>query len=165
MEIYRSPQTKKKAEQPHAVYYSRFKLIVGVVIWTLALALFGGLTWNAIGQTGAMAVFAFITFGAVVMLFKCIRPLGSLGKPALLIGRDGIRFEDGVLIAWDEMEENVYFNQSYMGIPILKLVQVKTTLDKPKVKKQRVAALDMDSEKYLALCDTYSQGTMPTATR
>ncbi|RKH04004.1 hypothetical protein D7V97_25800 [Corallococcus sp. CA053C] len=165
MEIYRSPQMKKKAQEPHAIYYSRFKLIAGALLWTLALAFFGVLTWRAMGQTGAMAFSAFITLGAAVMLFKCVKPLGSLDKPALLIGREGIRFEDGLLIAWNEMEENVYFNQSYMGIPILKLVQVKTTLDKPKVKKQRVAALDMDSDKYLALCDTYSQGTMPTDAR
>ncbi|RKH61962.1 hypothetical protein [Corallococcus llansteffanensis] len=165
MEIYRSPQAKKQAQQPHAIYYSRFKLIAGALLWALALAFFGLLTWRALGQTGAMVFFAVVTLGAAVMLVKCLMPLGRLDKPALLIGRDGVRFADGVLIAWDEMQENVYFNQSYMGIPILKLVQIKTTLDKPRVKKQRVAALDMDSDKYLALCDTYSQGAMPTATR
>jgi hypothetical protein len=97
------------------------------------------------------------------MFFTCVKCLGSLGKPALLIGRDGIRFDDGVLIAWDEMKENTYIDQSYMGIPILKLVQVKTTLAKPKVKKQRVAALAMNGDEYLALCDSYSQGVMPAS--
>jgi hypothetical protein len=56
-------------------------------------------------------------------------------------------------------------DQSYMGIPILKRVQIKTTLAKPKVKKQRVSALAMDSDEYLALCDNYSQGVMPVTTR
>lgn len=46
---------------------------------------------------------------------------------------------------------------------ILKLVQVKTTLAKPKVKKQRVAALAMNGDEYLALCDSYSQGVMPAS--
>ncbi|MCY1033356.1 hypothetical protein OV207_18020 [Corallococcus sp. BB11-1] len=165
MEIYRNPQSKKQAEQPHAVYYSRLKLIAGALLWSLALAFFGALTYRSLGETGAMAFFAVITAGAGWMLITCVRCLTRLDTPALFIGRDGIRFADGVLIAWDEMKENVYVDQSYMGIPILKLVQVKTTLAKPKVKKQRVAALAMDSDEYLALCDNYSQGVMPVTTR
>ncbi|RYZ40003.1 MAG: hypothetical protein EOO71_17865 [Myxococcaceae bacterium] len=165
MEIYRNPQTKKKAEQPHAVYNSRLKLIAGAVLWALALAFFGALTYRSLGETGAMAFFGVVVLGAGWMFFNCVKGLGSLDKPALLIGRDGIRFADGVLIGWDEMQENLYVDQSYMGIPILKMVQVKTTLAKPRVKKQRVSALAIDSDEYLALCDNYSQGVMPATTR
>ncbi|PTL83404.1 hypothetical protein [Vitiosangium sp. GDMCC 1.1324] len=165
MQIYSSAQTKKKTEQPHAIYYSRTKLISGAVIWTLGMAFFGLLTYRLRAETGAMLLTGLVTFGAIRMFFNCVRPLGSLDKPALIIGKDGIRFEDGLLIGWDDMQENVYLNQTYMGIPILKMVQIKTTLDKPKVKKMRVAALALDSDEYLALCDSYSQGATPSATR
>ncbi len=108
MEIYRSPQSRKRAEKPRAIYYSRTRLIAGVVIWVLATVLFG---------------------------------------------------------AWEDMEENVYLDQSYMGLPVLKMAQIKTTLAKPRVKKLRVSALAMDSDEYMALCDSYSQGGLPPATR
>ncbi|WP_199738539.1 hypothetical protein [Corallococcus sp. CA054B] len=108
---------------------------------------------------------ALITLASAWMLFNCIRALGKLDRPVRLIGRDGIRFPDGVLIAWGDMEENVYYAQSYMGLPILKMVQIKTTLAKPRVKKLRVAALAMDSDEYMALCDSYSQGGGAPAAR
>jgi len=165
MEIYSSSQTKKKTEQPREIYYSRIKLISGAVIWALAMAFFGLLTYRSMGETGAMGFFGVITLGAAWMFFNCVKPLGSLDKPALIIGKDGIRFDDGLLIGWNDMRENTYINQMYMGIPILKLVQIKTTLAKPKVKKMRVAALALNSDEYLALCDSYSQGSIPSATR
>jgi hypothetical protein len=44
------------------------------------------------------------------------------------------------------------------------MVQIKTTLAKPRVKKLRVSALAIDSDEYLALCDSYSQrGGAPAA--
>ncbi|WP_163992496.1 hypothetical protein [Pyxidicoccus caerfyrddinensis] len=165
MEIYSSAQAKKKTQQPRAIYYSRTRLLAGAVIWALSIAGFGVLTYQSRSETGAMGFFGVITLLAVWMFFNCVKPLGSLDTPALIIGKDGIRFEDGMLIGWDDMKENTYISQSYMGIPILKLVQIKTTLDKPKVKKLRVAALDLDSDEYLALCDSYSQGMPLPASR
>ncbi|RKH38263.1 hypothetical protein D7X55_34160 [Corallococcus sp. AB049A] len=158
MEIYRSPQSRKQAEKPRAIYYSRGKLIAGVVIWVLATLGFGALTVHALPVSNLWVAIALITLCAAWMLFNCIRGLGRLDRPVLLIGRDGIRFPDGVLIGWGDMKENVYYAQSYMGIPILKMVRIKTTLAKPRVKKLRVAALAMDSDEYMALCDSYSQG-------
>ncbi|AKQ63730.1 hypothetical protein A176_000642 [Myxococcus hansupus] len=157
MEIYSSAQNRQKAQKPREIYYSRTKLIVGAVIWTLASTFFGALTLRLLGQTGAMALCGFLTACMVWMLVGCIRGLTSLDKPALIIGREGIRFADGLLIAWEDMQENMYYSQSYMGIPTLKLIQIKTTLKKPKVKKMRAAALDIDSDEYLELCDAYSQ--------
>lgn len=158
MQIYSSTQTKKKTEQPREIYYSRTKLIVGAVIWTLGTAFFGLLTYRMKAEPGMMVLIGLITLAAAWMLFNCVKPLGSLDKPALIIGKDGIRFDDGLLIGWGDMEENTYISQTYMGIPILKMVQIKTTLDRPKVKKMRVAALAINSDEYLALCDSYSQG-------
>lgn len=165
MAIYSSAQNKQKALKPREVYYSRTKLLVGAFLWVLAIAFFGALTYQSRGQNGAMAFGAVVTLGAAWMFYNCVRPLGSLDTPALIIGRDGIRFEDGVLIGWDDMKENTYIDQSYMGIPVLKLIQIKTTLKKPKLKKMRVAALDIDSDEYLELCDTYSQSAPVPATR
>ncbi|WP_223643482.1 hypothetical protein [Corallococcus sp. EGB] len=165
MEIYRSPQSKKQAEKPRAIYYSRGKLIAGVVIWILATGLFGVLTVRSLPVSNIWIAVALITLASAWMLFNCIRGLGKLDTPVLLIGRDGIRFPDGVLIGWGDMEENVYYSQSYMGLPILKMVQIKTTLEKPRVKKMRVSALAMDSDEYLSICDSYSQGVVPPATR
>jgi hypothetical protein len=161
MEIYRSPKSKKQSEQPRAIYYSRTKLIAGVVIWILGSAFFGVLTFKLLPQ-GAVAVLPGAIFlAAVWMLYNCVMGLGKLDKPVLLIGRDGIRFPDGVLIAWEDMEENLYLEQSYMGIPTLKMVQIKTRLEKPRVKKMRVSALTLNSDEYLALCDSYSEGGAP----
>ncbi|NRD44720.1 hypothetical protein D7Y27_03645 [Corallococcus sp. AB004] len=165
MEIYRSPQSKKQAEKPRAIYYSRGKLIAGVVIWIVATGLFGVLTVRALPVSNIWIAVALITLASAWMLFNCIRGLGKLDSPVLLIGRDGIRFPDGVLIAWGDMEENVYLDQSYMGLPVMKMVQIKTTLAKPRVKKMRVSALAMDSDEYMALCDSYSQGGGAPATR
>ncbi|GHH03796.1 hypothetical protein [Comamonas sp. JC664] len=157
MEIYSSSQTKQKAQKPREIYYSRTKLIVGAVIWTLASAFFGALTARLAGETGILVVCGLMTLCMLWMLYGCIRGLLNVDKPALIIGREGIRFADGLLIAWEDIEENTYYSQSYMGIPTLKLIQIKTTLKKPKVKKMRVAALDIDSDEYLELCDAYSQ--------
>ncbi|NPD22954.1 hypothetical protein [Corallococcus exiguus] len=165
MEIYRSPQSKKQAEKPRAIYYSRGKLIAGVVIWIVATGLFGVLTVRALPVSNIWIAVALITLASAWMLFNCVRGLGKLDSPVLLIGRDGIRFPDGVLIAWGDMEENVYLDQSYMGLPVMKMVQIKTTLAKPRVKKMRVSALAMDSDEYMALCDSYSQGGGAPATR
>ncbi|RKG56483.1 hypothetical protein D7X30_23225 [Corallococcus sp. AB011P] len=158
MEIYRSPQSKKQAEKPRAIYYSKGKLIAGVVIWIVATGLFGVLTVRALPVSNIWIAVALITLASAWMLFNCVRGLGKLDRPVLLIGRDGIRFPDGVLIAWGDMAENVYLDQSYMGLPVIKMVQIKTTLAKPRVKKMRVSALAMDSDEYMALCDSYSQG-------
>ena len=157
MEIYSSAQNKQKAQKPREIYYSRTKLIVGAVIWTLASAFFGALTLRLLGDTGVMALCAALTACMLWMLYGCVRGLTSLDKPALIIGREGIRFADGLLLAWEDIVENTYYSQSYMGIPTLKLIQIKTTLKKPKVKKMRVAALDIDSDEYLELCEAYSQ--------
>ncbi|CAM4527025.1 hypothetical protein HRD49_37580 [Corallococcus exiguus] len=165
MEIYRSPQSKKQAEKPRAIYYSRGKLIAGVVIWIVATGLFGVLTVRALPVSNIWIAVALITLASAWMLFNCVRGLGKLDSPVLLIGRDGIRFPDGVLIAWGDMEENVYLDQSYMGLPVMKMVQIKTTLAKPRVKKLRVSALAMDSDEYMALCDSYSQGGGAPAAR
>lgn len=165
MEVYRSPKAKKQVEQPKAIYYSRTRLIIGAVLWSLAVAFFGALAWRSRTETGALAFAGVVTLGAAWMFFSCVRPLGSLDTPVLLIGRDGIRFPDGVLIAWADMEENVYFHHSYMGLPIMKLVQIKTTLKKPRLKKLRVSALAMSSDEYMALCDSYSQGESPSVAR
>lgn len=165
MEIYRSPQSRKQAEKPRAIYYSRGKLIAGVVIWIVATGFFGVLTVRSLPVSNIWIAIALITLAAAWMLFNCIRGLGKLDTPVLLIGRDGIRFPDGVLIGWGDMEENLYLSQSYMGLPILKMVQIKTTLAKPRVKKMRVFALSMDSDEYMALCDSYSQGVLPPAAR
>ncbi|RKH67349.1 hypothetical protein [Corallococcus aberystwythensis] len=163
MEIYRSPQSKKQAEQPRAIYYSRARLIAGVVIWTLATVFFGVLTWKSLSKSNVWIFVALITLASAWMFFNCVRGLGKLDTPVLLIGRDGIRFPDGVLIAWEDMQENLYLDQSYMGLPVMKMVQIKTTLAKPRVKKMRVSALAMDSDEYLALCDSYSQGVRGAA--
>lgn len=165
MEIYSSAQRKQKAVQPRAIYYSRTKLILGTIIWSVALACFGLFTYRFRSEPLALALGALVTFGAARMLFYCIKPLGSLDTPALLIGRDGIRFDDGLLIGWNDIRENTYLSQSYMGIPTLKLIEIKTTLPRPKVKRLRVAALQLDSDEYLELCDSYSQGALPPATR
>ncbi|NOK34776.1 hypothetical protein HMI49_16375 [Corallococcus exercitus] len=165
MEIYRSPQSRKQAEQPRAIYYSRARLIAGVVIWTLGTVFFGALTWKSLPQGNIWIFVALITLASAWMFFNCVTALGKLDKPVLLIGRDGIRFPDGVLIAWGDMEENLYVDQSYMGLPVIKMVQIKTTLAKPRVKKMRVSALAMNSDEYMALCDSYSQGGGAAATR
>ncbi|ATB50336.1 hypothetical protein [Corallococcus macrosporus] len=164
MEIYSSSQNKQRTQKPREVYYSRTKLILGTLIWTVASGLFGILTSRLTNSPGVMLVCGAITLCMVWMLYGCIRGLGRLDKPALIIGRDGLRFDDGLLIEWADMTENTYYSQSYMGIPTLKLIQVKTTLDKPKVKKLRAAALDIDSDEYLELCDAYSQSPNPAMT-
>lgn len=156
MEIYSSSQNKQKTQKPREVYYSRTKLIIGAVIWTVASALCGVLTFRLADSPGVMALCGAINLCMLWMLYNCIRPMGNLDKPALIIGREGIRFEDGLLIEWADMTENTYYSQSYMGIPTVKLIQIKTTLDKPKLKKMRVSALDIDSDEYLELCDIYS---------
>ncbi|MFP2964365.1 hypothetical protein ACLEPN_43360 [Myxococcus sp. 1LA] len=157
MEIYSSSQNKQRTQKPREVYYSRTKLIIGTIIWTVASAGCGVLTFRLANSPGAMLLCGAVNLCMVWMLYGCIRGLGRLDKPALVIGRDGLRFEDGQLIEWADITENVYYSQSYMGIPTLKLIQVKTTLDKPKMKKMRAAALDIDSDEYLELCDAYSQ--------
>jgi|GEM_PF-514531 len=157
MEIYSSSQNKQRTQKPREVYYSRTKLIIGTIIWVVASSLCGVLTFRLTNSPGAMLLCGAVNLCMVWMLYGCIRALGKLDKPALIIGQDGIRFEDGMLIEWADMTENTYYSQSYMGIPTLKLIQIKTTLDKPKVKKMRVAALDIDGDEYLELCDAYSQ--------
>jgi hypothetical protein len=159
MEIYSSAKSKATSDKPHEFYYSRTRLIAGAIIWSMGSAFFLVLTAMAIPKTGAGYLVGLIALASVWMLINCIRGLGKLHTPALVIGRDGVLFPDGQLIDWDDMEENTYLNQTYMGlIPIGRYVVIKTRLKKPKTKKLRVFALDMTSDEYLALCDRYSGG-------
>lgn len=157
MEIYRSPKSKAKAEKPHEFYYSKGKLIAGTVIWSVASIGAIALSVVAISKSNAGWLMAGIAAAMVWMLIGCIRGLGNLNTPVLVIGADGILFPDGQLITWDVIEENTYLSQSYMGIPTGRFINIKTRLKKPKRKGLRVFALDMTSDEYLELCDRYLQ--------
>ncbi|MCP3102412.1 hypothetical protein LZ198_26420 [Myxococcus sp. K15C18031901] len=157
MEIYSSAQSKTKAEKPRQIFYSRTRLILGVIIWILASAFFGTLTSRAGSATGAMAAGAVFTLLALWMLYNCIRGLTRLDKPVLVISREGIQFDDGVLIHWEDMTANTYLDQSYVGIPVYRAIEIKTTLAKPKRKHVRVSALEVGSDEYLEICDHYSR--------
>ncbi|MBJ6761570.1 hypothetical protein JGU66_12405 [Myxococcaceae bacterium JPH2] len=165
MQIYSSARTKSKAQQPHELYYSRTRLIAGAVAFTGGTLLFGTLTWRLMGEPLFMVLIGLITLATAWMVFNCIRALGRLDKPALVISQEGILFEDGMVIAWDDMEENTFINQTYMGLPLMRMVQIKTRLERPRLKKQRVTALGISSDEYLALCDRYSQDGAPPSRR
>ncbi|AGC44607.1 hypothetical protein MYSTI_03295 [Myxococcus stipitatus DSM 14675] len=157
MEIYRSQKSKAKAEKPHEFYYSKNKLIAGTVLWSVVSMGAIALSVVAISKSNAGWLAAAIAATMVWMLIGCIRGLTNLNTPVLVIGADGILFPDGVLIAWEDIEENTYLSQSYMGIPTGRFISVTTRLKKPKRKALRVFALDMTSDEYLEICDRYIQ--------
>jgi len=156
MEIHSSAQSRAKAEKPRQIFYSRTRLIIGGVIWSAATALFGGLTYKGLPDTTVLLIGGIFTLLAAWMLFNCIRGLGRVDKPVLVISRQGIQFDDGVLIHWEHVRENTYLDQSYMGIPVFRAIEVKTTLPKPKRKHVRVSALEIGGDEYLELCSRYS---------
>jgi ABC-type taurine transport system ATPase subunit len=56
-----------------------------------------------------------------------------------VVGHAGLTFENGMLIPWPNIVENIWVNQSYMGIPIGKQIQIRTDLPKPKARVLRRA--------------------------
>jgi ABC-type taurine transport system ATPase subunit len=99
------------------------------------------------------ACFALLTAWLTV---KCISTLRRIAQPALVVGHAGLTFENGMLIPWPNIVENIWVNQSYMGIPIGKQIQIRTDLPKPKARVlRRAMALEITGDEYLALCDAY----------
>ena len=82
--------------------------------------------------------------------------LRNIDKPAFVIGHQGLTLENGMLLPWNNIVENIWVNQDYMGIPIGKQIQIRTDLPKPQARVlRRATALEISGDEYLALCDAY----------
>ncbi len=90
------------------------------------------------------------------LTFKCLNTLRNIDQPAFVIGHQGLTFENGMLLPWDNIVENTWVNQNYMGIPIGRQIQIKTDLPKPRARVlRRATGLEISGDEYLALCDAY----------
>lgn len=158
MEIYSSASHQAQTLTDRPVYYSRNRLIAGAVIWTVAAVAFGVLATRARANIGGMAFFAAIAAIGVWLVIRCLLRAFGPAKPVITFTRDGLRLTDGAVIPWQAVNENTYVNQTYVGIPIGRQIQLKTSLPDRKRVLIPAMALEISGDEYLALCDAYQAG-------
>lgn len=156
MEIYSSASQQEKTRQDRPVFYSRTRLIAGAVLWVVVAGVLAVLCIRAQDKNIGILIAGAFGLLAAWLAVKCIRQLGNIETPAFVVGHQGLTFENDMLIPWHNIVENIWVNQSYMGIPIGKQIQIKTDLPKPKARVlRRATALQISGDEYLALCDAY----------
>lgn len=158
MEIYSSASHQAQTLADRPVYYSRNRLIAGAVVWTVAAVAFGVLAARARANIGGMAFFAAIAAIGVWLVIRCLLRAFGPAKPVITFTRDGLRVTDGTVIPWQAVNENTYVNQTYVGIPIGRQIQLKTSLPDRKRVLIPAMALEISGDEYLALCDAYQAG-------
>ena len=157
MEIYSSANQQEKTRQDRPVFYSRTRLIAGATLWVVVTVVLAVLCIRAQDKNIGILIAAGFGLLAAWLAVKCIRTLTNIATPAFVIGRQGLTFENGLLLPWGNIVENTWVNQDYMGIPIGKQIQIKTDLPKPKARVlRRATALEISGDEYLALCDAYA---------
>lgn len=155
MEIYSSNAQQSQTLADRPVYFSRNRLIAGAVIWTVAAVVFGTLAARSRDSIGALAFFAAIAAIGVWLVIKCVKRAFGPATPVITFTRDGLKITDGTVIPWDAIDENTYVNQSYVGIPTARQIQLKTSLPNRKRVLIQAMALEINGDEYLALCDAY----------
>ncbi len=156
MEIYSSAAQQDKTRQDRPVFYSRSRLIGGTVLWAVVTVVLAVLCIRAQDKNIGILIAACFALLTAWLTFKCFNTLRNIDKPAFVIGHQGLTFENGMLLPWGNITENTWVNQSYVGIPISKQIQIRTDLPKPKARVlRRATALEISGDEYLALCDAY----------
>jgi hypothetical protein len=156
MEIYSSAAQQEKNRQDRPVFYSRTRLVMGTVLWAVVTVVLAALCIRAQDKNIGILIAACFALLTAWLTVKCISTLRRIAQPALVVGHAGLTFENGMLIPWPNIVENIWVNQSYMGIPIGKQIQIRTDLPKPKARVlRRAMALEITGDEYLALCDAY----------
>ncbi|CAB3639817.1 MAG: hypothetical protein ACWGIK_19960 [Achromobacter pulmonis] len=155
MEIYSSTSHQAQTLADRPVYYSRNRLITGAVIWTVAALAFGAMAVRARDNLGGMAFFAAIAAIGVWLVIRCLMRAFGPAKPVITFTREGLRLTDGAVIPWHAINENTYVNQTYVGIPTARQIQLKTSLPDRKRVLVQAMALEISGDEYLALCDAY----------
>jgi hypothetical protein len=156
MEIYSSAAHKEKTRQDRPVFYSRSRLIAGTGLWAVVTIVLAVLCIRAQDKNIGILIAAGFALLTAWLTFKCFNTLRNIGKPAFVVGHQGLTLENGTLLPWDNIIENTWVNQDYMGIPIGKQIQIRTDLPKPLARVlRRATALEISGDEYLALCDAY----------
>ncbi|CAA2102527.1 hypothetical protein [Variovorax paradoxus] len=156
MEIYSSAAQQEKTRQDRPVFYSRSRLIAGIVLWAVVTVLLAVVCIRAKDKNVGILIAACFALLTAWLTFKCFNTLRNIAQPAFVVGHQGLAFENGMVIPWHNIVENIWVNQSYMGIPIGKQIQIRTDLPKPQARVlRRAMALEISGDEYLALCDAY----------
>ncbi|MCD7098260.1 hypothetical protein [Stenotrophomonas sp. MMGLT7] len=155
MDIYRSPGEQQQALSDHPVFYSRSRLLTGVVIWSLAACIFAALTWSVRHKTMGMLFCGALVVIAVLLAVNCIRQLGRLQRPVLVFTQQGLRLDDGRLVPWEAITENRFIVQQYVGITTGRLIRIHTNRSDMPLLMLRAGAMAIGADEYLALCDRY----------
>ncbi|MET3498217.1 hypothetical protein [Variovorax boronicumulans] len=156
MEIYSSAAQQEKTRHDRPVFYSRSRLIAGTALWAVVTVVLAVLCIRAQDKNIGILIAAGFAVLTAWLTFKCFNTLRNIDKPALVIGHQGLTLENGMLLPWNNIVENIWVNQDYMGIPIGKQIQIRTDLPKPQARVlRRATALEISGDEYLALCDAY----------
>ncbi|MGJ7574467.1 hypothetical protein ACSFBX_28305 [Variovorax sp. RB2P76] len=156
MEIYSSAAQQEKTRQDRPVFYSRSRLIGGTVLWGVVTLVLAVLCIRAQDKNIGILIAACFALLTAWLTFKCFNTLRNIATPAFVVGHQGLTFENGMMLPWSNIVENTWVNQSYVGIPISRQIQIRTDLPKPKARVlRRATALEISGDEYLALCDAY----------
>ncbi|QSI31917.1 hypothetical protein GNX71_20965 [Variovorax sp. RKNM96] len=156
MEIYSSAAQQEKTRQDRPVFYSRTRLIAGTALWAVVTVVLAVLCVRAQDKNIGILIAACFGLLTAWLTFKCLNTLRNIDQPAFVVGHQGLTFENGMLLPWDNIVENTWVNQNYMGIPIGRQIQIKTDLPKPRARVlRRATGLEISGDEYLALCDAY----------
>ncbi|MGJ7575133.1 hypothetical protein ACSFBX_31760 [Variovorax sp. RB2P76] len=156
MEIYSSAAQQEKTRQDRPVFYSRTRLIAGTALWAVVTLVLAVLCIRAQDKNIGILIAACFGLLTAWLTFKCLNTLRNIARPAFVVGHQGLTFENGMLLPWDNIVENTWVNQNYMGIPIGRQIQIKTDLPKPRARVlRRATGLEISGDEYLALCDAY----------
>jgi len=158
---YISPAMREQINVPHRIAYSPARILYFSVLLLGLGALFFYLAvteYNPPKQSTAFWTSAIVAVVAVVgFCFRILPTLLSVGQPAVIISREGLRFGGKSLIPWDSITDNVWHEQTGGIFSPVALRTIRLCVDGRQV-KQHAHFFKCTGEDYLHYCEIYSNG-------
>lgn len=157
MELYVSKTSQQNMPVEFNIYYSRSKMLVGIVFWICMMGVFIALAVSMATdpeepKTGGAVFMGLICCGSLLFMCAWLAHF-KRGKPAVTISREGIRFCNGNSRP-GQYRRNTWHSQSINFIPAA--AGIKIVLHEGKPIHFATTVIALSSDRYLEMCDLYS---------
>jgi hypothetical protein len=158
MQVYVNNQTGTQVQQPFPVYRSPTKLaVVGILFLTFGTLCIIGVTEELLKPSKGNPVNLYFGIGIGVLItglfiFRFLPMVLPLGRPAIILSKEGIEFRGEPLIRWQDITENTWYQQKNAGITtgsvVVRAGKRKVSID--------AFTLAISEKEYMRLCDLYA---------